>query len=76
MMFFSSLLTCTSVELNAQFQLQEAFPSLTFSSPVGLYNSEDGTDRIFIVQQGGIIKTFENNRNTTSSKTFLNITDK
>ena len=76
MMFFSSLLTCTSVELNAQFQLQEAFPSLTFSSPVGLYNSGDGTDRIFIVQQGGIIKVFENNRNTTTSKTFLNITDR
>lgn len=75
MMFFSSLLTCTSVELNAQFQLQDAFPSLTFSSPVGLYDAGDGTDRIFIVQQGGIIKVFENNRNTTTSKTFLNITD-
>jgi glucose/arabinose dehydrogenase len=59
----------------AQFSLQNAFPGLSFSSPVGLYHPNDGTDRIFVVQQSGVIKVFDNNRNTTTSKTFLDITD-
>ncbi len=59
----------------SQFQLENAFPSLTFSSPVGIYPPGDGTDRLFVVEQQGIIKVFENNRNTANAKTFLNITD-
>ncbi len=59
----------------SQFQLENAFPNLTFSSPVGIYPAGDGTDRLFVVEQQGVIKVFENNRNTTTSKTFLDISD-
>lgn len=61
---------------NAQFTMQQAYPDLTFSSPVDLQYAPDGTDRIFVVEQSGIIKVFENNGNTTTSKIFLNITDR
>ena len=43
-----------------QFTLQNAFPNLTFNNPVDLQNAGDGTDRIFVVEQGGIIYVFEN----------------
>lgn len=59
----------------AQFSFQQAYPSLTFSSPVDFQYAPDGTDRIFVIEQQGIIKVFENNGHTTSSKVFLNITD-
>lgn len=60
----------------AQFTMQQAYPNLTFSSPVDLQYAPDGTDRIFVVGQSGIIKVFENNRNTMTAKTFLDITDR
>ncbi len=56
-----------------QFKLQNAFPNLTFYYPVGITYPGDGTDRLFVVEQSGVIKVFENNRNTLTSKTFLNI---
>jgi glucose/arabinose dehydrogenase len=59
--------------------MQQAYPNLpnlTFSSPVDLQYAPDGSDRIFVVDQSGIIKVFENNRNTTTTKIFLNITDR
>lgn len=62
--------------INAQFSIQQAFPNLTFSSPVDLQYAPDGTDRIFVVEQSGKIMIFENNGYTTTAKTFLDITDR
>lgn len=70
------LLIIFSNTANAQFTMQQAYPNLTFSSPVDLQYAPDGTDRIFVVEQSGIIKVFENNGNTTTTKIFLNITDR
>lgn len=44
------------------------------SSPVYLTNAKDGTRRIFVVQQGGIIKVVQPGSSATSD--FLNITPK
>ncbi len=44
------------------------------SSPLLLTNAKDGTRRLFIVQQGGIIKVVQFGSNTPSD--FLNITSK
>jgi glucose/arabinose dehydrogenase len=60
----------------SQISLQPAFPSLSFSSPVDLQNAGDGTNRLFIVERSGRIRTFANNPATTSSTVFLDISDK
>ncbi len=75
-LLFAVILIFTGKNTIAQFTLQQAFPNLTFSSPVDLQYAPDGTDRIFVVEQSGIIKVFENNGGTTTYKTFLNITDR
>lgn len=62
--------------LKAQFTLQNAFPNLSFSSPVFLTDADDSTDRIFVVEQDGIIKVFPNSQSVSSAKVFLNITNR
>ena len=62
--------------LHAQLSLENAFPNLSFSSPVFLTNAGDGSDRIFIVEQAGKIKVFQNSSSAQVSKTFLDITDR
>lgn len=57
-------------------ELERAFPSLRFSSPVGLESAFDGTNRIFVVEQDGIIKVFENNDGVVSTGIFLDISDR
>jgi len=59
-----------------QYTIENAFPNLSFSNALYLTNSNDGTNRIFIVEQNGIIKVFPNTAAATSAKTFLNITDR
>lgn len=54
----------------------DAFPSLTFSAPVDIRHAGDSTNRMFVVEQAGVIKVFENNGTTTSSTTFLDIKNK
>jgi glucose/arabinose dehydrogenase len=57
-------------------QLVNAFPNLTFTSPVLLTHPPDGTNRIFVVQQNGIIRVFPNDSAVTSAKTFLNVSSR
>ena len=70
--------TCTvSFGLYSQVGFERAFDSLTFFSPVEMQPSIDGSDRIFVVQQGGTIVVFPNDENTPNSslKTFLDVRD-
>ena len=50
-------LSCSETSF-PQYSLQQAFPNLSFSNPVDLQNAGDGTDRIFVVEQAGIIYSF------------------
>jgi glucose/arabinose dehydrogenase len=69
------LVLVSGASLNAQLTLQNAFPNLSFSSPIFLTHAGDATDRIFVIEQAGRIKVFPNSSNTLLSKEFLNITD-
>jgi len=60
----------------AQYNFEIAFPNLTFSSALDLQNAHDGSNRIFVVEQSGIIKVFPNQNNISTTKTFLDITDR
>ncbi len=61
---------------SVDFTVEEAFPNLTFENPVGIYNAGDGSDRLFVLEQQGIIYVFENNKTITSKTVFLDITDR
>ena len=61
---------------NAQFTIENAFPNLTFSSPVFLTNAGDGSNRIFVVEQSGKIKVFQNSSSVQTQQTFLDIEDR
>src|SRR6188508_2027023 len=55
------------------YNLAEAFPRLTFDMPVELTSPEDGTDRIFVVEQKGVIQAFQNSSGAEKSTVFLDI---
>lgn len=58
-----------------QYEVEDAFPSLSFDHPVGIYHSGDGTNRFFVVGQMGLVYVFENNRSVTAANIFLDIRD-
>jgi glucose/arabinose dehydrogenase len=60
----------------SQVQLTNAFPFLSFTHPLYVTHAGDGTNRVFVVQQDGLIKVFPNDTAVTSATTFLNITAK
>lgn len=53
-----------------------AYPKLTFSSPVEYTHANDGTNRVFVIEQEGTIRVFENDANTASAGTYLDIKNK
>ena len=69
--FLSFLFSLTMVFCN--YSVENAFPNLSFIDPVGIYNSGDGSDRLFILEQQGRIKVFENNPDVQNAQTFLDI---
>ena len=56
-------------------QLQEAYPNLVFTNPIDFEYADDGSGRVFVVEQAGIIKVFRNDSSVTSVKVFLDISD-
>lgn len=50
--------------------LAPAFDSLTFTVPIGLYQAP-GSDRWYVMQQDGVVRTFPNNPNVTAATTFI-----
>jgi uncharacterized repeat protein (TIGR03806 family) len=51
------------------------FPQLSFERPVELTYADDGTDRLFVVEQRGTIRVFENRVDASQAKLFLDIRD-
>src|SRR5678815_5056082 len=51
-----------------------AFPNLTFRRPVDLQQPNDQSNRIFVVEQAGVISVFPREATATAKKTFLDIT--
>jgi len=71
------LLLLTPIISSAQYKLVPAFPGLTvFNKPIEMVHADDGTNRLFILQQGGIINVINNSPSVTDKKIFLNLTAK
>jgi hypothetical protein len=56
--------------------LNNAFSSLTFSKPLDLQSPQDGTNRIFVAEKSGVIKSFDNISFIEGVSTFLDISNK
>ena len=59
--------------IQSEYEVVDAFPNLSFVDPVGIHHAGDGSNRIFIVEQEGRIKVFDNDVNQNTSQTFLDI---
>jgi hypothetical protein len=58
-------------------EVRDAFPNLpAFDRPVDLQAPDDGSNRLFIVEQPGRIFVFDNDEATSSATLFLDITDR
>lgn len=66
----------TATDQPRSFRTEEAFPRLHFDFPVDITHSNDGTNRLFVVEQAGVIKVFENKRTTANASLFLDIRNK
>ena len=69
---------CDSQSVQAQFdfELEPAFPDLRFTRPVDLQHAGDGSDRLFVVEQAGVIRVFDNDPAATAASVFLDIRDR
>ena len=59
--------------IKSDYQVVDAFPNLSFQDPVGIHHAGDGSNRIFIIEQEGRIRVFDNETNQNSALTFLDI---
>lgn len=55
------------------YKLIDAFPNLDFSRPVDLQAANDGSNRLFVLEQEGLIRSFDNSATTSTARNFLDI---
>ena len=70
------LIACSTEHNNSSSLIVDAFPNLNFEQPVDIQSPKDGTNRIFVLSQPGIVFVFDNDAKTKTKKVFLDITDK
>ncbi len=54
-----------------QWQTTQAYPALTFKVPVDIQPGQDG--RVYVVEQAGVIKAFEDRQDVDKDEVFLDI---
>ncbi len=65
-----------SAQTETVYEVEVAFPNLSFDQPVGIHNAGDGTNRLFVLERKGVIQVFENRGNVTATTLFLDIRDR
>ena len=61
---------------SAQLSVEVAFPDLTFSAPVGIEHDPVDAERLYVVEQGGVIRAFDIDPEVASTDAYLDITDR
>ncbi|AEL27061.1 PQQ-dependent sugar dehydrogenase [Cyclobacterium marinum] len=56
--------------------LVAAFPELSFTRPVDFQHAGDKSNKLYVVEQRGVISVFENEQKTSTKATFLSIEDR
>lgn len=79
LIFFTSN-SCTQSNGNENslgtYRAVEAFPNLSFTRPVDFQHASDNSNRIFIVEQAGVISVFPKQTAAAAKKIFLDIQSK
>jgi glucose/arabinose dehydrogenase len=75
-LMYNLLVNQPSPKSQVHYELEVAFQNLIFNHPVGIYSPQDGTNRLFVVGQMGVIYVFENRRNISEASIFLNVSDR
>lgn len=73
--YFLAVFFCIASVSLAQLDYVQAFPNLEFDAPVDIQNAGDGSNRLFVIEQEGRIKVFQNDSLTNSATTFLDVAD-
>jgi glucose/arabinose dehydrogenase len=60
--------------LYAEYTVENAFPNLSFIDPVGIYHAGDNSNRLFVLEQTGTIRVFNNDSSIENADVFLNLT--
>ena len=61
---------------NVGIGLEKCFERLRFHRPILLTHAGDGSDRIFVLEQDGRIRVFENGQSPSTAKVFLDISER
>jgi glucose/arabinose dehydrogenase len=64
------------IENKGEIKLVEAFPNLKFVRPIDFQTVNDGSSRVFVAEQEGIISVFSNDSKIGQKETFLDIKNK
>jgi glucose/arabinose dehydrogenase len=56
--------------------VMEAFPNITFDRPLDFQHAGDGSNRVFVVEQRGVISVLPNDADVGSKDTFLDISSR
>ena len=57
-------------------EVERVFPNLSFRRMVGMAYAEDGSDRLFVVLQRGVIVSFANEQGVEEAEVFLDIQER
>ena len=74
--FMILLFACSSEKKNQNNIIVDAFPNLTFEQPVDIQSPKDGSNRLFVLSQPGIIYVFGNYPDTKEKELFLDLRNK
>lgn len=64
---------CSAEADTVQAEAVRAFPNLRIRRPIVFTNAGDGTDRVFVAEQQGVIRVFPNDSNVDETAVFLDI---
>mgnify|MGYP001381774116 CR=1 FL=1 len=67
------LLLTWNILISQNYSVENAFPNISFTDPIGIYKADDGSNLLYIIEQPGKIKVFDNNPSVNNVETFLNI---
>jgi glucose/arabinose dehydrogenase len=65
-----------SGQIQSEYSVEAAFPNLNFNAPIEIFSPNDDTNRLFVIEQAGTIRVFENSKSTTVSQMFLDVGDR